>query len=314
MFLFLVAIPSPLQLQTIQAYNDSVAPGTAANRLRQARFYVTSCVIYSVDYLNPSRLDLAMYVKYLANTHRAPSSVKNYISGARHWVNFHKGCDTSFTSQEVAAVLKSVVDNSIHVPSQAYPLSPADIRLICNYIDFHHDIPPAFKPALLIGYICFLRSSNILAPSVASWGGPHTLLVSDISTSVDLPTPCLHITVRSTKTRKVSNPYVLNVFAAPDPCVCPVRAWTAYILSVNPWPLGPAFLIDNSTPLTPYPFVSFIRTALKASGFKNYDKVSIHSLRRGAVQAAQRAGVPVSDIKVQGAWASDSGLRPYLST
>lgn len=254
-----------------------------------------------------------MFVKYLANTHKAPNTVKNYLSGARHWVNFHKGCDASFTSPEVATVLKSIVDNSQHVPSQAYPLSPADIRTICNYIDLNPSTPMSIKPALLIGYICFLRSSNILSPSLLSWGGPHTLHVSDISLFLSGPTPSLNISIRSTKTRKTSKPFLLNVYSAPDPCVCPVRAWAAYVNRINPWPLGPAFVIDNSSPLTPQPFVKVIRSALEASGFKQSNKVSIHSLRRGAEQAAQRAGVAVSDIKVQGTWTSDSGVRPYLS-
>lgn len=305
--------PSQLQLQTIDAYNDAVAPGTAANRLRQARFYLTFCVLYGVNYLYPSRLDVAMYVKYFANTHRAPNTVKNYLSGARHWVNFHIGSDSSFAAPEACAIVKSVVDNSRHVPTQAYPLSPADIRIICTYIDSHPETPPAFKPAIFVGYICFLRASNILSPSVLSWGGPHTLHVSDISLFPSGPVPSLNIAIRSTKTRKPSKPFVLNVFAAPDHCVCPVRAWENYVNALNPWPLGPAFLLDNATPLTSQPLVTFIRAALQASGFKHHHRVTLHSLRRGAAQAAQRAGVSLSDIKLQGTWASDSGVRPYLS-
>lgn len=172
--------PSELQTQTLHAYYQSVAPGTAANRLRQAKSYLTFCVMYGVNYLNPTRLHVAMYVKFLANTHKAPNTVKNYLSGARHWVNFHKGSDFSFSTPEARAVLKSVIDSSKHVPLQAYPLSPADIRVICNYIDSHPEVAMAMKPALLIGYICFFRSSNILSPSLSSWGGPHTLHVSNV--------------------------------------------------------------------------------------------------------------------------------------
>lgn len=147
-FLLILDSPSALQLQTIQAYNDAVAPGTAANRLRQATSYINFCLIYDVDYLSPSRLDVAMYLKYLANMHKAPTTVKNYLSGARHWVNFHRGSDLPFASSEVASVTKSIVDNTKHVPSQAYPLSPLEIRTICTYIDTHSGIPPAIKPAL----------------------------------------------------------------------------------------------------------------------------------------------------------------------
>lgn len=148
-----------------------------------------------------------MYAKFLANMHRAPNTVKNYLSGARHRVNFHKGSDTPFSSPEVASLIKYIVDNSKHVPSQAYPLSPADIRTIFMYIDNQPSMPPAIKPALLIGYICFLRSINILSPSLMSWGGPHTLHVSDVSLFLNGPPPCLNISIRSTKTHKPNKPY-----------------------------------------------------------------------------------------------------------
>lgn len=50
-------------LQTVNAYNSAVAPGTAVNRLRQAKVYVKFCLVYKVNFLSPSKLYAAMYVQ-----------------------------------------------------------------------------------------------------------------------------------------------------------------------------------------------------------------------------------------------------------
>lgn len=249
-----------------------------------------------------------MFVQFLANSYKAPATVKNYISGTRHWIRHHAGSDRAFSSPEVIDVLKSVISKSTHVPNQAPPLTPSHVRSICSFFDNAVFIPLVFKPALLIAYACFLRSSNLLSPTSSDWGGPHTLHVSDV-----MPHPLgLQIYIRSTKTHQSGHPVMLLVHSGLDPLVCPVKAWYDYVNSVKPYPRGPAFVLSHSSPLTPKTFVEFIRLALKASGVRDYQSYSIHSIRRGAAQAADNAGAPKQDIKTQGTWASDAGLNSYV--
>lgn len=188
-----------------------------------------------------------MYVQYLANSHKAPSTVKNYLSGARLWIKHHRGSDLSFSATEVIDVLKSNINFSLHVPTQAPALTPHHILIICTFLNSLHSPPPAFKAALLIGYTCFLRSSNLLSPSVTQWGGPHTLRCSDIS----LAHPGLIVKIRSSKTLRNSQPVILAVAPVPNILTCPVRAWTTYLSAIRPSPSGPAFMLDSLTPLTP---------------------------------------------------------------
>lgn len=56
-----------------------------------------------------------------------------------------------------------------------------------------------------------------------------------------------------------------------------------------------------------------MRQALMYDSSIDACKVSMHSLRRGAAQAAVSAGVPIDQIMSQGCWASESELKPYLS-
>lgn len=237
-----------------------------------------------------------MYTKYLANSFISPATVNNYISGARHWIQSHKGDNSSSNSHESQAVGKSCSKASNHVPSPAPPLTPALLKIICRFIDTYSEVGSAVKPALLIGYYCFLRSSNILSPSEHSWGGPHTLLASDIVHS-ELG---LSVTIRSTKS--YSSPIPIRVFIPNSPVLsmCPVRAWVEYKLVVNPWPMGPAFVTRNGVPLTPTRVVQLIRLALKSTGISAFKNYSMHSIRRGAAQAAARGGVPEQELKSHG--------------
>lgn len=176
------------------------------------------------------------------------------------------------------------------------------------FLDNSCAAPLAVKPALLIGYTCFLRASNLLSPNISTWGGPHTLRAGDIVPSKN----GLYVFIRSSKTLSGGRPTVLEVWAVPGSPLCPVSAWFAYKRVICPSPRGPAFLLNNGAPLTALPVIKIIRLALKQAGVSYASEISMHSLRRGAAQAAECGGAPVSDIMAQGTWASPSGVSSYL--
>lgn len=189
---------SPLYRQTLATYNDSVSQGTAANRNRQAAVYIKFSLAYNVTVLYPSVLDISMYVRFLANSFKSPMSTKNYIAGAKTWVQNQMGNPQAFSSPQVHDMFQAITKTSDHVPVQAYPLTPQDIGLICAFMDSHPWIPLVCKAALLLAYATFLRSSNVLSPSLSSWGGPHTLKFNDVRPSKS----GLFIIDRSSKTLK----------------------------------------------------------------------------------------------------------------
>lgn len=201
------------------------------------------------------------------------------------------------------------MNNSTHVPQRAPPLTINHLSIVCKFLDYNKIIPPVFKAALLLGYACFLRSSNLLSPTVSEWGGPHTLYVSDVT-----PAPYgLVVLLRSSKTIKGSAPVCLQVYRISNTQCCPVRTWFNYLNISKPAINGPAFMINAVTPLTPRPLVNFIRLALQAAGEPLYNKFSLHSLRRGAAQAADQAGANRQALKTHGTWATDSALNAYLA-
>lgn len=285
-----------------------MAPGTRVNRERQARAFLVFALTYNIDFLSPSISDLVMYTRYMANSYTSPSSTKNYMSGAKYWVITHGGDPSAFASIEVAEILKAITAESNHVPRQAPPLLPSDIRVICAYLDANPNFYAAIKPCILITYSCMLRASNVLSPNLSVWAGAHTLLARDIR----YDNGALNIIIRSTKSTSARRPTLLRVEPGSSALICPVRAWFQYVRYLRIPQLGPAFLADSGAPLTAAPVVAAIREALIAAGAKNVTRISMHSLRRGAAQAAQAGGASHQEIMKHGIWSSTSGLGYYL--
>lgn len=249
------------------------------------------------------------YTQYLKNSQFAPTSVKNYLSGAKTWIAEHGGDSGPFLSFEFQQLYAGISKRSEHSPRRAAPLTPDHLRTIALFLDSTPSAPRGAKPCILLGYFTFLRSSNLLSPSMSSWGGPHTISAQDIHLSDEGVT----ITVRSTKTKSASKPVATTIPWHPDPVICPARAWMRYFHQVRPWILGPAFLTDNRQPLTARHLVGFMRLALQNCHDIIPARVSMHSLRRGAVQHATSTGLSIEQIKERGMWRSDSGVSPYLS-
>lgn len=247
-----------------------------------------------------------MYVQWLSNIHSSPSTIKNYLSGAKTWVLEHNGSISSFNSYEVGKMQKSVTKHSHHIVKRAAPLLPNHLVIIASYCDFNLSIPLCVKPCVLLGHALFLRSSNLVSPSNDEWCGPHTLKSSDIRSSSDK----LIVRICSTKTQV--SPVSITVLSNPCTSICPVQAWNNYVKVVGPSVLGPAFIIFPGRPLTAKLVVTSMRQALMYDPSIDVSKVSMHSLRRGAAQSAAIAGVSESKIMASGQWKSKSGLKPYL--
>lgn len=261
--------------QTLATYNHAKAPGTVRNKLIQAQLYLKFCISYAVDYLHPSVLSVAMYTRFLGNSFSAASTIKNYLSGAKTWVDHHLGDSRAFSAPQLADVLKRVAATSNHVTNRADALTAYDVQLICSLLDARPSVPLAVKSCILIAYASFLRASNLTSPTMSVWGGPHTLRACDVLDFDD----GLYLVVRSTKTLAGSKPTFIYVAPATSPALCPVRTWRLYKRLTNPLPLGPAFIYSGSTPLTPRPLVALMRLALGSVGHPSAERVTMHSLR-----------------------------------
>ena len=293
----------------IKSYQVALAEGTRKNRDRQAEHYLKFCLIHGIPYLTPSTLQTCLYAQALANQMSSPGSCKNYMSGVKLWITAHGGDPSPFSSPEVQAVLKGAARLSTHISAQAPGITPQDVMTICNYLGQAGPPGITLKAALLLGYFTFLRQSNILSPSLEAWAGPHTLTRADV-----LPRPHgLTVVVRSSKTiTRMTQAAAILVYAVPRSLYCPVEAWHRACALVPAPPQSPAFLLPGPRPLTAAPLVAVMREALRRAGCPYADKVTAHSLRRGAALLAADAGSPLEDLCHHGTWAGASGLSAYV--
>lgn len=299
---------SPLYEQMLQTYASALAPGTYLNREKQARCYITFAVLYNVPYLSPSPVHVCMFSQYLANGLRSLASIKNYISGARTWIMEHGGSTMAFGGHEQSTMVKAISKDSDRTVHRALPITSEHLLKIVSYLDKARNAPACVKPCILVGFSCYLRSSNLVSPQLTVLGGPHTLLAKNV---VDYGSE-LKVTVMSTKTKMT--PYSLTVPVCNVQQLCPVRAWRAYRSAVRLNPNGPAFMLNSCTPLSAALVVGIMRDALSSEPGLDVKQISMHSIRRGAAQQAQKQGSQLSDIMSRGGWASKSGVKPYLTT
>lgn len=308
MLLFLSERAFPLYHQMVASYSDSISKGTATNRLTQARSYVDFAVRYAFDPLAPSGTELCLYLQFLKDSHQAPTTIKNYLSGAKTWMAEHGGLIRAFSSFEYLQMYSGISKRSQHTPKRASPLTWEHIKIIMEFLQVCPSAPAAAQPCILLGYHTFLRASNLLSPTMTSWGGPHTIMAQDIS----LSDKGLDVVIKSTKTKNSSSPLITTIPWQQDPLLCPASSWLKYVQMIKPWILGPAFTTDDHRPLTARHLVGIMRLALKNCRDINPSSVSLHSLRRGAAHNAVQIGMPLEEIKERGMWRSNSGLSPYL--
>lgn len=265
--------------------------------------------MYNVDFLHPTPVAAAMYTQHLANIHTSPASIKNYLSGAKHWIVSHLGDSSAFPAFPAQEVLSKLTKDSSHVPQQAAPISPTEIQIITQFLDGTPNYPLAVKPCLLIAFACMLRSSNVVSPSARVWGGAHTLKARDVIETLR----GLDIIIWSTKTTTAAKPSIIHIDPIPSSNVCLVQAWRLYYCLVSPPPSGPAFIHVSGQPLTAGPVVSAMRAALKATVYIDANRFSMHSFRRGAAQLASGLGASHEDIMHHGLWSSKAGLSHYIN-
>ena len=203
---------------------------------------------------------------------------------------------------------KAIFKSSKHVIKQALPLEPEQLTKIVRFLAVLNPPPFVLIAALLIGYLTMLRQSNLACNSDTIANSPHVLLYKDVL----VRDSSLFITVRSTKTRLGVKPITFVLREAPKSDCCPVRAWIKYIRFIKLSGSSPAFMINTIKPLT----TRILSRALRLSAIATIGTdagLTLHSLRRGATQACESAGLDISGIMAAGTWESNA-VKQYTKT
>ena len=297
--------PPHLMAQMQASYSAAFAPGTRQNKTRQTRAYITYMTAYNRPILTPALIDILLYTQFLANSLKSPASVKNYISGAKSFLQQAGVSVTPFASPLLSSLFKGITKLSDHVPIPAPAIDLARLKLMCNVLAAMDSDADTARAAILVGFTTLLRQSNLLPAS--SLGQEHCIRRRDCVIEDNI----LWVTVNSSKTIYDPSKRVVIPVAPSHSRYCPVKAWRDYITRVPLDVEAPAFMFSSTLPLTPQKLNSYMRVILTTLGLPQADKVTVHSLRRSGAQAAAAHGASREQLMIHGTWAT-TAINSYV--
>ena len=300
------APPPPALFTQMQAsYTAAFAPGTLQNRTRQTRAYLTYMVAHDRPPHNPSILDILLYTQFLANSLTSPASVKNYVSGAKTFLQQQGASVAPFMSPLLSNLFKGITKLSAHIPIPAPVIDLPRFKHMCDILAaMDHDAQSA-RTAILLGFTTLLRQSNLLPGSLS--GNDHCIRRRDCVLEDDI----LWVTINSSKTiHDPAKRVVIPITAFPSK-YCPVAAWLQYIHRLPLDPDAPALMLSPIHPLTPQKLNAYMRVILGILALPEANKVTVHSLRRSGAQAAAANGATKDDLMIHGTWAT-SAINSYV--
>ena len=139
-------------------------PGTTRNHTQQFKLYLSFCLHFHLQDINPTADTICWYIEFLARSFQSPKSIKNYISGIRllHKLT-HVECPNLY-SFEVHLHLRALPLTMNRFPKQKLPITLDLLLKLCQLSTPLGDIGKVLKCAFLFAFFGYLRQSNIASP------------------------------------------------------------------------------------------------------------------------------------------------------
>ena len=158
-----------------------------------------------------------------------------------------------------------------------------------------------FKSAILLAYFAFLRISNLVPHTIASYDTLKYLARAHIF----FAQPGAHKLVKWSKTMQMNNSVrVIKIPALGDSPLCPVFALKKLLASTPNQPNNPLFQIkcyQNWVALADTRLRKTFSSILKKLHLSQ-SNITFHSLRRSGATLAFNSSVPIQDIQSHGTW------------
>lgn len=260
---------------------------------------------YGFDPFSPTYAHLLMFLQLLRNSLRTIQAVRNYISGVKTYLEERGVNVSSFKSLLLTNLVKAFVRMEGPTERQMpVGLKPRHIHQACAWLRNSSVIGEIISAAIIFSYVTMLRQCHSL---FTPYGYQHMIPRKDLTFCTD----CITVHVRSSKTTSAAAVRPILIIATRS-MLCPVMLINRAISLVPASAEAPLFLDPQTrAPLSPDLVLHFFRTALEATGFKNWPLVTLHWLRHAGVHACVEAGVPISTIQEHGGWRS-SAIKAYL--
>lgn len=161
---------------------------------------------YDLDPFSPTTTDIVLYVQLLKNSGKTPHTIKNYISGAKTFLQERSYPAEQFSDYLLTNFMKGVECYSDFIPTQAPPLPSTTIRDLCCVLRLMSREGIVIAAAVLFAYATMLRQCHLFYTPT---GYQHMLTRADLKYEQGI----LYVTVRSSKTTDKSNVSIIPVLA-----------------------------------------------------------------------------------------------------
>ena len=283
-----------------QAFSE----GTIKNLLTQWRAFYAFCRIYAIFIWPVTAHILCLFVQFLSFNLKSPDSIRNYLSGVRtlHLLTNHKCPDLN--DFEIKITMKGLRRRMKHTVTQAAPITPLILAQIHPLLNFRKKVDIVFWAVLLLGFFMMVRASNLVPRSVKKWSPIKQLSRSSIAFNKQ----GMVVKVLWSKTIQFRQKVLeIPVYAIPNLILCPIKAVRRVLHASKVKGNGPLLAVTDKHVFTYGMLQKKLKQAVQAIGLKK-SRYSSHSLRRGAVEWAERNNIQESMIKIYG----EAGLQMHL--
>ena len=288
--------------------NATYRPFTLANLQSYFKVFLSYCAFYQFDHSAFTVSQLLGFIETLACSNMKYSNIVNHISGIKTiFIQNHYNSDI-FSTFEVKSMLRACAKTLPYTPTVKGIFTVETITEIIIKTQ-GLDNPRLYKALFLLAFFSFLRISNLLPASAASFNALRQLCRGDII----FHSKGAIVLVKRTKT--IQNP--TDCIKIPLPLIegsilCPVAALQQFIKYNPACPNDPLFIIKHHQAsniiITQNRARSVLESILKQLGLpKSYN--GFHTFRRSGATLAYQLGVPIPSIQNHGTWISDTVWR-----
>ena len=285
---------------------EAYRPGTWANFSSIYKNLANFCDGHGLDPADLSTAEFCAYVEALAESGLSLGTIQNYISALKTMfrmrsVNAHLFKDVMW-EMTAKALLKTVRTK----PPRRAAMDWEDLEKLVRHCMTSETLQ-VLRLALVVGFLAFLRASNLAPRTVATFDpSRHSTLADIIPRGGSL---LFHLRWTKTLQRTGQDVYI-PLAPLKGSVLDPKAAWRDYVQALPPAVTARDPLLLTTGRSAPSPVTlpvlrAMLREALSATSLEDHG-YTLHSLRRGRAAHAHRAGVPLQDIKRHGTWKSQA--------
>lgn len=296
-----------------QLIKEASRPGTRQNLKMQVNAYYEFCLKYHLRPLPAEGRQLTRFAVFLhLFKHLKPDTINNYLSGVRTLHGLAEMPIPKTDDYIHQTVLKGIRTRNKQPKKQAEAITPHVLKMISQQVDTSDYLQLVAWVAVLIGFHCLLRASNLTTRSIPTFNPQENLLRRDFRMHNDV----LLVHIKWTKTMQYREKKLLiPVIPFADESLDAVK-WFQYMVDTIPaQPTAPAFAVPTKKGLAPLTYGQLSRNLYSWTQACSLDPTlyTCHCLRRGGASWLDEQGVPESVIAVLGDWRTNA-FKLYIDS